>query len=128
VYKRQRQHEVTTALAELADCARSAAAALAEGDLDRLAPLIREVWGLHQRLDPHCSNPKVDALLRHAAGDDAQAWKLAGAGGGGFAGILCPDGAAAERVRVRLRAAGNGVLVPAWSLHTQTKTQGGSGS
>ena len=60
-----------------------------EGFVAALGALLREVWALHQQLDPHCSNPAVDAIFR-VVDDLAAGYKLAGAGGGGFMIFYCP--------------------------------------
>ncbi len=99
----------------LVHLARAARSALAVGDLDELGRVLREVWTLHQQLDPHCSNPAVDAIFREID-DLASGFKLAGAGGGGFLGVLAKDAAAAGIVRERLNAMGRGVRVYTWRL------------
>lgn len=97
-----RSHHAVRALRRLAEVAVAARDALAGGDLAALDAAIREAWSLNQTLDPHCSNPAVDALFAGLPG----AWKLAGAGGGGFALWLAPDLAAATRGMAVLRQRG----------------------
>jgi fucokinase len=103
----------TTRLAELADEARTA---LVRADFDALGAAMREAWFHHQQLDPHCSNPAVDALMApiesHACG-----WKLAGAGGGGFVGIIARSDADADRIRALLAQVPS-VRCCAWRLFT----------
>lgn len=100
-----RRHGMARAIARLAEVAGLCHDALATGDWDGLAAGVREAWSLNQALDPHCSNPQVDALL----GGHRGAWKLVGAGGGGFAVLLrdaddapLPPGARAVPWRLHL--------------------------
>jgi len=99
-------------LVRLAEQARDA---LALGDIDALGDVFAEVWMLHQQLDPHCSNPEVDALFR-AVAPYARGFKLAGAGGGGFMGIIARDQRCAARIREMLADWGGGVRVYDWEL------------
>ena len=102
-------------LVELADEGR---AALAMGRLDDLGAVLRNAWAALQQLTPECSNPWIDALLR-----DVEPWsvggKLAGAGGGGFLGILARDEAAAAIVRRRLAERDPALKVYEWSLDVE---------
>ena len=82
-----RRYHATATLNRLAAIAEQARDALGSGDLDRLGELISETWDLNQTLDPHCSNPAVDEKFQGLPG----AWKLTGAGGGGFAVWLLPQ-------------------------------------
>lgn len=88
-----RDARVVHGIARLAELAEEGAVHLARGDLDALGDCMHEVWHRHQQLDPHCSNPAVDALLAPIA-PHACGWKLAGAGGGGFVAILAQPGKA----------------------------------
>jgi fucokinase len=97
---------------ELADEGRQA---LALGDLDGLGLVLSEAWRVHQQLDPHCSNPWVDSLFREVE-DLVIGGKLAGAGGGGFMGLLATDAEAAALVRTRMGMLGGGVRVHDWRL------------
>jgi fucokinase len=81
-----RRYHATRTFRRLAAVAEQARDALGSGDLDSLSDLIAETWKLNQTLDPHCSNPAVDEKFRDLPG----AWKLTGAGGGGFAIWLIP--------------------------------------
>jgi len=74
-----------------------------------------EAWRAHQRLDPHCSNPGVDEVFR-AVEDLSVGGKLAGAGGGGFIGIMAKDAEAARRMRGALSRMGAGVRAYDWGL------------
>jgi galactokinase/mevalonate kinase-like predicted kinase len=75
--------------------------ALQCGDSRRLGQGLAEAWELNKRLDPGCSNERIEALMEcvhpHVLGA-----KLAGAGGGGFLLMLCPDAKSATEVRVVL--------------------------
>lgn len=99
-------------LTRLADLATDGRDALASGRLDDLARIIGEVWAIHQRLDPMCSNPEVDALFTRIA-PHALGWKLCGAGGGGFAVALARDAQSAKALVAALPEPARAV---AWSL------------
>lgn len=112
----RRDHRMIEAVEGLVELAREGRQLLSMGKLDQLGTLLREVWALHQQLDPHCSNPAVDAIFR-SVDDLASGYKLAGAGGGGFMGILAKDPDAAQAIRNRLREHGHGLHVYDWTLH-----------
>jgi fucokinase len=112
----ERDGRLLSAIASLADLAEAGRRCLALGDLDGLGAVMDEAWGVHQILDPHCSNPDVDALFRHVA-EWSSGGKLAGAGGGGFMGILARDAASARRMRACLNRCGGGVRVYDWQLY-----------
>ncbi len=99
-------------IARLADLAMDGRDAIASVQLDDLARIVGEVWAIHQRLDPMCSNPEVDALFARIA-PQALGWKLCGAGGGGFAVALARDAAAAN---VLARDLPTQARVVPWSL------------
>jgi hypothetical protein len=65
-------------------------------------------------IDLHCSNPAVDELM-DAVDDLACGAKPAGAGGGGFIGILAKDPEAAQRIAAII-AHRPGVKTYGWSL------------
>lgn len=115
----RRDHRMIDAVEGLVELAREGRQLLSMGKLDQLGTLLREVWALHQQLDPHCSNPAVDAIFR-SVDDLASGYKLAGAGGGGFMGILAKDPEAAQAIRTRLREHGHGLHVYDWTLHDPT--------
>lgn len=110
-----RDQRVLEAIEGLVELAREGRQMLSMGRIDDLGGLLREVWALHQQLDPHCSNPGVDSLFR-AVDDLSSGYKLAGAGGGGFMGILAKDAEAAGRIRRRLAEFGTTVRVYDWDL------------
>ena len=105
---------VVGGIQRLAECAEQGRNLLSNGDFDGLGTLFREVWSLHQDLDPNCSNPAVDRMLATVA-DWTSGWKLAGAGGGGFVGILAKDPASANHIKARL-AQHHGVRVYQWRI------------
>jgi len=111
----QRDAKVLSAIERLVELATEGRKALALGDIDGLGATLREVWQVHQQLDPHCSNPRVDAIL-HEVEDLASGAKLAGAGGGGFIGILAKDTEAARRTRAILDGLGRGIKTYDWAL------------
>jgi len=96
-----RDRNAVSAVAALAELADEGRRAIALGDLPGLGRVMDEVWRVHQELDPHCSNAEVDAIFREVE-DLSLGAKLAGAGGGGFLGVLARDKTAAGRIRSRL--------------------------
>jgi len=111
----QRDARLLGAIARLVELAEEGRAALARGELDRVGAVLAETWHVHQQLDPHCSNPRVDALFA-AVRDFSCGGKLAGAGGGGFIGILAKDQAAAARIRACLVRTASDVRLYDWRL------------
>lgn len=111
----QRNSRMIEAVEGLAALAGDARRLLSTGQLNELGNLLREVWALHQQLDPHCSNPDVDTIFR-SIDDLAAGYKLSGAGGGGFMGILAKDDKAASRIRERFAEYGRGLQVYDWQL------------
>jgi fucokinase len=111
----RRDARALSALGRVVDLAGEARQALGLGRLDDLGSILREAWLANQQLVPHCSNPSVEALL-----DGVRPWscgaKLAGAGGGGFLGIIAKDAEAARHIRRYLDGLGNGVQVYRWRL------------
>ena len=105
------------AIADLVALAEEGKRALALGDLDGLGAVMTRAWQIHQVLDAHCSSAPVDALFDRVA-DLAVGAKLAGAGGGGFLGVLAKDAEAARRVRQRLAEASASLKVYDWRLWT----------
>ncbi len=111
----RRDGRVLAALRNLAGLAGDAQQALSLGNLDSLGGILKEVWHAHQQLDPHCSNPAVDAMFR-AVEDLAVGGKLAGAGGGGFLGVLAKDAESAQRIAGLLPQRFPGVRVYPWAV------------
>ncbi len=75
--------------------------AVARKDLAEFGRLINVAWQLNKRLDPHCTNPEIDALL-DGCGSNLFGAKLLGAGGGGFLLMVCRSPAAAQSVKASL--------------------------
>jgi fucokinase len=111
----RRDGRLLAAIRRLVELADEGRAALALGDLDDLGRVMDEAWHLHQHLDPHCSNPEVDALMAGVS-DLARGAKLAGAGGGGFLGVMAKDAEAAGRIAKRLTELSGQIRVYNWSL------------
>ena len=76
-----------------------------------------ETWRLHQELDPHCSNTEVDRLFARVHHLSC-GYKLAGAGGGGFAMIMAKDVESARQIKSILNDIGDPVRVAQWSIAT----------
>jgi fucokinase len=111
----RRDRRALDAVARLVDLADDGRKAVALGDLDLLGAVMGEAWQVHQELDPHCSNIEVDRLFDQIA-DLTCGAKLAGAGGGGFMGIMAKDVEAAKRIKAILAGMGRGVRVYPWRL------------
>lgn len=104
--------EAIRRLVELADEGRSA---LAMGDLDDLGRVLGEAWQALQQLTPECSNPNLDRLF-HAIAPWSLGGKLAGAGGGGFMGVMARDAEAANLIRAKLTEIDPAIRSYRWSL------------
>ncbi len=111
----RRDGRILSAIADLVALAEEGRKKLALGDLDGLGSVMRSVWEIHQVLDPHCSSVEVDFLFGQVQ-DLSVGAKLAGAGGGGFLGVLAKDAEAAGRIRQRLAALGGNLRVYDWRL------------
>lgn len=111
----RREARTLDAIRALVEIAAEARAALAMGRLDDLGAALAAAWGALQQLTPECSNPHIDALFREVE-DLCVSGKLAGAGGGGFFGLLARDPDAAELVRRRLEAFDPALRIYTWSL------------
>jgi len=112
-----RDGQVLSAISDLVDLAEEGRKLFALGDLDGLGLVMRDAWNIHQVLDPNCSNPEVDSMF-NAVSDLVLGGKLAGAGGGGFMGIMAKDREAALRVRRALSGMGESIRVYNWGLWT----------
>ena len=102
------------ALDDLRELAFAGKDALQDGDLEGLGLVMKDAWWVHQKLDRHCSNPNVEAIL-HAIEPWVYGAKLAGAGGGGFAAAMAKDKEAAATVCKKLGEI-PGVVVYPWSI------------
>jgi len=113
----RRDGRLMAAISELVALAEEGRRALALGDLDGLGLVLGKAWQIHQVLDPHCSSAEVDAIF-DGISDLCVGGKLAGAGGGGFMGVMAKDPQAAELIRYRLRDWGGTLQVYDWELWT----------
>ncbi len=111
----RREARTLSAIRELVELADDGRSALAMGRLDELGGVLRGAWDVLQQLTPECSNPRIDALFRGVE-DLVTGGKLAGAGGGGFMGLLAKDPGAARLVRERLAGFDAEVRVYDWRL------------
>ena len=80
---------------------RFAADAIQRNDWDGLCESVRRSWQMNQELDTGTNPDSVQKIL-DIAGEDVEAAKLLGAGGGGYMLILTRDADAGQRVRKRL--------------------------
>ena len=111
----QRDARLVSAVTRLAALAKRAEAALAASDLSAVGSVMMEAWGLHQELDPNCSNAGVDALFARVQHLSC-GHKLVGAGGGGFAILIGKNAPATLEMRALLESVGPPVKVYNWSL------------
>jgi D-glycero-alpha-D-manno-heptose-7-phosphate kinase len=79
------------ALHELKSMAETAAQLLRSGDLNGFGALLDRAWQVKKRLARGISNPQIDAWYELARRRGAIGGKIAGAGGGGFLMIYCPE-------------------------------------
>ena len=85
------------------------AAALADGDVDRLGALIARQWQAQRSLHPTITTPLIDMIIAEAAAAGALGSKALGASGGGCVFVL----AAADRAdEVRRAVARHATLLP----------------
>ena len=102
-----------SALEALRRAAAEARAAVELGDLERLGRAMVENTDAQARLHPYLVSGDAHRLIRLAAAQGAQGWKVNGAGGdGGSVTLLCgPDAQAKERLLEALRTPGAGFEV-----------------
>jgi len=77
-------HAIKSAAIETRRC-------LDRGDLDRFGESLAESWEEKKRLAAGVSNPRIDELYDLARRHGALGGKVAGAGGGGFLMLYCPE-------------------------------------
>jgi galactokinase/mevalonate kinase-like predicted kinase len=77
--------------------------AVQRNDFAAFKEAVRRSWALNKQLDPGTNPPEIQRILDQA-GDDLDAAKLLGAGGGGYLFMIARDTAAAQRIRQRLEA------------------------
>jgi fucokinase len=88
-------------LSAIRACADDMRSALSQKAPVRFGGLINEAWRLNNDLDPGSSNDEIEAIIERIRPHILGA-KLAGAGGGGFLYIVCPDAESADKVRREL--------------------------
>lgn len=92
----------------IADLANDVAAALAADALEETARLVTREWKLRKALAPGITTPAIERAFAVARREGALGGKVCGAGGGGCAFVIAPEGGAA---RIAARLAGEGYLV-----------------
>jgi D-glycero-alpha-D-manno-heptose-7-phosphate kinase len=87
---------VCGALARMKALAGKMAAALRQGDLDTLGPLVGEHWTHQRSLHPSITTARIDAIVAAAARAGALGVKALGASGGGCVVAIAAEGREAE--------------------------------
>ena len=106
---RNSEHVTCEALRTLARLAPHMAAALVDGDVDRLGELIAQQWQAQRSLHPTITTRLIDLIIAEAAAAGALGTKALGASGGGCVFVL----AAADRVdEVRRAVARHATILP----------------
>ncbi len=90
--QKKNTHDRSDILSEMKDIAREALSAVARGELDEIGRLLDLSWKLKTRLATRISNHAIDNLYESARRAGALGGKIAGAGGGGFMLLYCPEG------------------------------------
>lgn len=111
----QRNSLLIASIQKLARLAERGSEALARGDLQSLGEIILRVWGIHQEMDPLCTNSQVEAIFQRVH-SLCFGYKLLGAGGGGFAVLVAKSGECAGEIRRVLGELGEPIKVFDWSL------------
>ena len=93
------RREVLDQLRQLAISGREA---LLKGSFDDLGEMLHESWELKKQLASAVTNPRIDDMYETACKAGAMGGKIAGAGGGGFLLLYCPNGNK-ENVREALK-------------------------
>jgi galactokinase/mevalonate kinase-like predicted kinase len=91
-------------LKEIGENASFAADVLQRGDWEGLCEAVRRSWDLNRRLDAETDPPAVQAIVEPIR-DRLAAYKLLGAGGGGYLLLLAKDEAAGRSIRAELAQA-----------------------
>ena len=86
------QADVLQALLAVRDMAHTMRDTLQRGDLDGFGQCLHAGWEQKKHFASGVSNPQIDAAYAEARANGAMGGKIAGAGGGGFMMIYCPDG------------------------------------
>lgn len=79
------------ALHEIKSMAEAAVQLLRNGELDAFGVLLDQAWQAKKRLARGISNPQIDAWYEIGRRYGAMGGKIAGAGGGGFLMLYCPE-------------------------------------
>ncbi len=87
------QGDVLQALLAVRDMAHTMRDTLQRGDLAGFGECLHAGWEQKKLFAPGVSNPQIDDAYTTARANGAIGGKIAGAGGGGFMMIYCPDGA-----------------------------------
>ena len=95
--------QTVSILAEIQHIARAMQRALESGDIDRFGALMWNHWELNKQLDPHSTNPRIEAVIDMIR-PMTSGLKMVGAGGGGFMEIVAKDPAAGRAVAAALGA------------------------
>jgi D-glycero-alpha-D-manno-heptose-7-phosphate kinase len=104
-----REPRVTSALANMRECAQQMASALRVGDIDSLGELLAEHWHHQRSLHPAITTPTIDRILSRASDAGSLGGKALGASGGGCVAVI----AKRDRVdSVRDAIASLGTLIP----------------
>jgi D-glycero-alpha-D-manno-heptose-7-phosphate kinase len=94
---------VVSRMQQMVDLAYEMRDLLLAGDLDAFGRALHRGWELKRGISPQISSSTIDELYGRALAAGALGGKLAGAGGGGFLLLYCPEPARA-RVRQSLNA------------------------
>ncbi|MEA2273986.1 MAG: D-glycero-alpha-D-manno-heptose-7-phosphate kinase [Solirubrobacteraceae bacterium] len=99
---------------------------LVEGRLEEFGRLLAESWEAKKRTSPKISNQRIDELYDAARSNGAIGGKLAGAGGGGYLLLYCPDDArdGVRRRMLELGAPVEGLSFEAHGLRSWTVDDG----
>lgn len=87
----QRDSEAVTSLHQIKGMAERAIDLLRSGDADGFGELLHESWQAKKRLAKGITNPTIDKAYEEARARGAIGGKIAGAGGGGFLMVYCPE-------------------------------------
>ena len=96
-----RREEMVATLTQLRSDAYLMRDALVAGDIEQFGNLLTRYWEGKKVLNPHTTNPTIDALLKSVS-DLCSGYGIAGAGGGGFLVLLAKDAAARSQIEERL--------------------------
>lgn len=111
----QRDPRLVESVERLTDLASLGREAITTLDLRLFGSIMAETWGLHQELDPHCSNPGVDQIFAQVE-HLTYGYKLVGAGGGGFAMLVARSEEAAGEIKSILTRMGEPIKVYNWEV------------